>query len=167
MNNLTIGKSCFLNKEAFSFSEGKSIIVDSGTEVMIEDIIILENKEKEYHIKTLKKGLKCIVDSKSISSNNLIEQQKMELQEETVFIQELASLKINLNKRQALELFDALKDGVFSNFGSRNMSNQEAHEEGFSSAIEFLRKHKAVDAHTWNRSGLILQNRLRNMREKL
>lgn len=167
MKNLTVGQKCFLNKEAFSFSRGKSIIVNSGTEVIIENIIVLENKEKEYHVKTLKKELNCIVDNKSLSSFNLIEQQKMELQEETVFIQELASLKFNLNKREALELFDALKDGVFSGFGARNVSNQEAHKEGFSSAIEFLRTHKAVDAHTWNRSGLILQGKLRKMREDL
>lgn len=167
MNNLIIGKTCFLNKEAFSFSGGKSYIVNAGTEVIIENIVIMENKEKEYHVKTLKKELKCVVDSKSLSSYNLIEQEKMELEEETTFVQELSSLKLNLSKRDALELFDALKDGVFSGFGSRNVSNQEAHKEGFSSAIEFLRTHKAVDEHTWNRSGLILQGKLRKMREDL
>lgn len=167
MNNLSVGKTCFLNKEAFSFSNGKSSIVNAGTEVIVENIIILENKEKEYHVKTLKKELKCVVDSKSLSSYNLIEQEKMELEEETTFVQELASLKFNLSKRDALELFDALKDGVFSGFGARNVSNQEAHKEGFSSAIEFLRTHKAVDGHTWNRSGLLLQGKLRKMREEL
>lgn len=167
MKNLNIGIKCFFNKEVFSFQKGKSKIISSGTQVIIENIILNENKEKEYHVKTLNENITCIVDNKTLSLVNIVEQEKLELEEESVFIKELHSLKFNLTRREALSLFDAIKDGVFSGFGSRNNTSEESYQEGFSAAIEYLRTHNAVDEHTWNRSGLILQGKLRKMRENL